>query len=169
MKARRGMAGSLALALAPALAVALAGCSENALEVDSRMAALAGSYRAEGTVGAVLVTTQVGDSEEVVDWLEAGASILLELRADGTTAGNLFVPGADDDGDDLEEDLAGTWILSVEGVVHLDHEADTILRDLPFVEAEANGDRLVGERTEDETTVRVELVRNASPSPGGAP
>jgi hypothetical protein len=58
-------------------------------------------------------------------WLPSSAASQFEPE------GRLFVPGADEDGGDLDEDLVGDW--SLEGdVVRLQHEADTFLRDIDF-------------------------------------
>jgi hypothetical protein len=93
------------------------------------MQMVAGSYKAADTYGAFSFTTTEGG--QTTDWLEKGAFVLLELNADGTTAGRLFVPEADEDGSDLDEDLAGTWTISA-GRVLLSHSADTFLRDMSF-------------------------------------
>lgn len=84
---------------------------------------VAGSYSA-----IVFETTADGST---TDQLAAGASISLVLAADGTTTGQLFVPGGAEDGRDFVTDLAGTWSLS-DSEVTLDHPADTFLRDMTF-------------------------------------
>lgn len=71
------------------------------------------------------------EGETSTDWLEEGGSIRLELRVDGTTVGRLFIPAGGEDGEDIDADLAGEWSIS-ESVVHLSHEADTFLCDLPL-------------------------------------
>ena len=138
-----------------AAALALAAC-EGPTPLDpnaAAMAALAGDYSAEGDFGALSFTTDGGG--EATDWLEQGAKVEIRLTADGKTSGRLFVPGVDEDGGDLDEDLAGTWTLDAE-TIHFEHDADTFIRDMPFrVEAK----KLVGEASFDEVTVRVELAR----------
>lgn len=65
------------------------------------------------------------------NYVDLGWSIDLTLRNDGTTSGRFFAPGAGEDGEDVDEDLTGTWQLA-EYEVTLDHEADTFLRDVTF-------------------------------------
>lgn len=142
-------AAGLALALA-----ATGACYGDGPSLPEPEQALVGTYTAEGTFGAVVFTTQEPGGSETVDWLARGASIRLVLNADMTTTGRLFVPGADEDGGDIDEDLVGTWSLHG-GVVRLSHEADTFLRDLDLT---VDGNRLVGEHTWSRT-VHVELVR----------
>ncbi|HZD06265.1 MAG TPA: hypothetical protein VE173_15245 [Longimicrobiales bacterium] len=132
-----------------------AACSDDGGVGPRDLTVVAGSYTAEGPFGAItFITTEAGSSEET-DWLARGASIVLDLKADGTTGGRLYVPGADEDGGDMDEDLTGTWSLT-NGRVALDHEADTFLRDMDYT---LEGNRLKGEETFGGTTVRVELVR----------
>lgn len=77
-------------------------------------------------------TTFIGHADAGdVDVLAAGGSITLELDADGTTTGTMFVPGGDEDGSDYTADLTGTWTLNGD-LVTLDHAADTFLRDVTF-------------------------------------
>lgn len=116
---------------------------------------LAGSYTAEGPFGAITFTTSTADGDDETDWLTQGASIVLELTDDGTTEGRLFVPGGEEDGSDMDADLAGTWSVD-EGVVTLEQDADTFLRDMPFA---SDGDHLEGEETFGDTIIRVVLVR----------
>jgi hypothetical protein len=115
--------------------------------------AVAGVYGASGAFGAYTFTTV--DSGVVTDWMEAGASISLRLNTDGTTEGELFVPGADEDGSDFEANLTGTWQLAG-GAVTLEHDADTFLREMPLTVV---GGRLEGDRTFDGTRVRLTLQR----------
>lgn len=114
---------------------------------------VAGSYRAAHGYGAItLTTTQNG---ETTDWLAKGASITIDLRGDGTTAGRVFIPGAYEDGSDFDADLAGTWTLAG-GKVRLSHSADTFLRDMDLI---FRTDRLEGEQTFSGVRVRVVLAR----------
>lgn len=148
----RDLAGPLALALAAAT-----GCSDDPVGAGDPIAVVAGSYSAEGAFGTVLLTTRTEGSEVVVDWLDRGASLLMELHGDGTTSGGLFVPGADEDGSDLDEDLTGTWTLFSDGTVGFEHEADTFIRDMRFAFEDG---RLTGEDDfGGSTTIRVEMVR----------
>ncbi len=68
------------------------------------VATVAGSY----TASSLTLTSSVGTT----DLLALGSTVAITLAADGTTSGRLFVPGGEDDGSDLDVDLAGTWTLS---------------------------------------------------------
>lgn len=117
---------------------------------------VAGRYVAEGEVGELTYVTHVDPStDEVVDWLERGAYVDLSLQDDGAAVGYLFIPGAAEDGGDLEQTFGGTWIR-VDGTVTLQHEEDTFLRDLVL---EREGDRLRAEEDFGDTTIRLTLVR----------
>lgn len=131
-----------------------AGCGDDGQSLDAQLARVAGTYSAEGAFGAVVFTTSRPDGTETVDWLARGASIRLSLHEDMTTSGRLYIPGGDEDGGDMDEDLTGTWTLQGDRV-SLDHEADTFLRDMDLY---FDGERLEGEETWS-VTVRVELVR----------
>jgi hypothetical protein len=140
--------------LAPVLALILTGCSESPSDPGLlTVQAVAGTYGASGEFGAFTFTTT--STGVVTDWLEQGAGISLRLNANGTTEGELFVPGADEDGTDVEEDLSGTWQLAG-NVVSLDHDADTFLRDVPFTVV---ANRLEVDHTFSETRVRLTLQR----------
>lgn len=115
--------------------------------------AVAGVYGASGEFGAFTLTSL--SSGEVTDWLDAGASISLRLNADGTTEGELFLPGASENGNDLEADLTGTWQLAG-NVVTLDNDADTFLRDMPLMVVVS---MLEGEHTSSGARVRLTLLR----------
>ena len=67
--------------------------------------------------------------------LASGATVSLELKSDGTTAGRFVlpvVPGVQTT--PVDDDLSGTWTLQ-NGVVRLDQDDDTYLRDFLFVAA----------------------------------
>jgi hypothetical protein len=78
-----------------------------------------------------------------VDWIGAGATFTIALSASGATAGRLFVPGGGPGGADLDEDMAGTWLL-VGGTVRFGQTADTFVRNLDFVPTR---DRLSADQT----------------------
>jgi hypothetical protein len=140
-----------------AMAVAAGGCSDGGTGPDTELSLsmVVGSYTAEGSFGAVVLTTHDPDGEGPVDWLARGASILLGLHEDLTTTGRMFVPGGDEDGGDLDMDLAGTWSLDG-NVVRLQHDADTFLRDMDLV---VGNDRLRGEETFGDVTIQLEMQR----------
>jgi hypothetical protein len=135
----------------------LTACSDSPTEPGTlTVQAVAGVYGASGAFGTLTFATI--DSGAVTDWLEAGASISLRLNTDGTTEGELFIPGADEDGSDVEESLTGTWSLAG-SVVTLEHDADTFLRDMPLtiVGGRLEGERIFG-RTADSSGTRVRLT-----------
>jgi hypothetical protein len=141
--------------VALAAALVLSAC-EGPTDLDptaEAMAALAGDYGATGELGALVFTTHEGG--ETIDWLDAGGKLEIRLTADGKTTGRLFVPGVDEDGGDMDEDLTGSWTLDGE-TIHFEHDADTFVRDMPF---RVVGERLVGEASFTEVAVRVELAR----------
>ena len=137
----------------PLFAMMLTACSDSPTEPDPlTVEAVAGVYGASGAFGALTFTTV--NSGDVTDWLDAGASISLRLNTDGTTEGELFIPGADEDGSDVEENLTGAWHLTGNAVT-LEHDADTFLRDMPLTIV---GGRLEGDRTFDRSGTRVRLT-----------
>lgn len=89
------------------------------------------------------------------DLLLAGATVDVTLAPDGTTSGRLFVPGADEDGSDLDEDLGGTWTLAG-NTVTFDLSADTFVDEVDFI---AGDHTLTGEGTFDGASVSLQLVR----------
>lgn len=97
----------------------------------------------------------IESSVGTLDLLALGALVEATLDPDGTTSGRLFVPGADDDGGDLDEDLTGTWTL--EGnTVTFSQTGDTFIRDVPFTVTEG---RLTGEGTFEGQTIRLVLEK----------
>ena len=129
-------------------------CGDPGGVAETAAVLVSGEYRAEGTLGAFRLMT-VGPDGEETDWLARGASVELRLTADGGTRGRLYVPGADEDGGNLDSDLAGTFSVR-DGVVTFDHEADTFIRDMPFAWTDG---RLRGDEVFGETRVVLELVR----------
>lgn len=85
---------------------------------------VAGTYEA----GVFTVTSFSGTT----DLLLAGATVDATLAPDGTTSGRLFVPGGDDDGSDLDEDLGGMWTLSGDTVT-FNQTADTFIGEAEFI------------------------------------
>lgn len=129
-------------------------CGDPGGVAEAPAALVSGEYRAQGALGAFRLITTGPDGEET-DWLARGGSVELRLAADGGTSGRLFVPGGDEDGGNLDSDLAGTFSV-LDGVVTFDHESDTFIRDMPFAWTDG---RLRGDRVFDETRVILELVR----------
>ena len=84
------------------------------------------------------------DADSAIDWLKAGASIHITLTPDGKTSGHLFMPGAAPGGGDLDEDMAGFWL--VYGYrLQISQSAETFVRYMDFT-AEQNkiaGDQII--------------------------
>jgi hypothetical protein len=94
---------------------------------------VAGVY--EATV--FTATTGLG----TLDLLALGASAEVTLDVDGTTTGRLFIPGAGEGGEDVDEDLVGTWDLSG-STVTFNQTGDTFIRNVDFAASE---NQLTGE------------------------
>jgi hypothetical protein len=134
----------------------LAACGGDTTGPDPQQAAMqkvAGHYVASQSYGALSFTTTA--SGETIDWLAVGGSLEIDLAADGTTTGRVFVPGGDEDGSDWEADLKGTWTLAG-STIRFSHKADTFVRDMPFTVRDG---RLDGDQTFGGTRVRVVLAR----------
>jgi hypothetical protein len=120
----------------------LAGCSDS-VSVET----VAGSYLA--------TTFTVSEGGAVEDLLSEGAILSITLAEGGATSGRLMVLGADEDGEDFDVNLTGTWSLD-DSEVNFDIDADTFLDDMTFSFRDG---RLTGERTFGSETVRVVLSR----------
>jgi hypothetical protein len=90
-----------------------------------------------------LQTLTTTDTSGTTDWVASGATLTLTIAANGTTTGNLFIPGAAEGGGDFIADMAGTWSLSG-AVITFDQTADTFVRDMDF---SAGKDRLAGDQS----------------------
>jgi hypothetical protein len=66
------------------------------------------------------------------DLLLAGATVDATLLPDGTTSGRLFVPGGEEDGGDLDEDLTGTWTLTGQ-TVRFNQTGDSFIDETEFI------------------------------------
>ena len=128
-----------------ALTIALAACGD---DFSPTVENVAGSYAAS-------TFTQRTDAG-TTDLLALGAVVSIELAEDGTTTGEIFIEGAGEGGGDLDEDLAGTWTLTGSTVI-FDQDADTFIRDVEFT---ADEDRLTGEDTFDDVTIRLVLTKS---------
>jgi hypothetical protein len=124
--------------------LAAAGCENSS---GPSMDGVAGNYAA--------VTFASTTGGVTTNHLAQGASIQLSLLANGTTTGQMLVPGGDENGGDLVANLAGSWTLSG-NTVNLDQAADTFLRDMPFGVV---GTTMVGDATFSGTRIRVTFVR----------
>lgn len=140
------MRSPLAAMQALALAVVLVGCGDDD-SFSPTVENVAGSYSA----ASFTLTTDAGTT----NLLALGSEISVVLAADGTTTGQLFVSGGGEDGEEFEADLTGTWTLS-DSTVTFSHTADTFIRDVEFT---ATRNRLTGEETFGEETVRLVLTK----------
>ena len=148
-----------ATTLSLAAAALLAACGDDpAAPAAPSMEVVAGQYDAGTSFGALRFTTTIDG--ETTDWLAAGATLTLTLDADGTVAGRLFIPGMDEDGGDMDEDMAGAWTLSGSTVL-FEQEADTFVRDMPFTYTDGV---LSGDRTFDDVRVQVVLLQRTAES-----
>jgi hypothetical protein len=132
--------------VALSLAVVLAGCGDDSF--DPTVDNVAGIYSA--------TTFTVTTVEGTVDVLAEGGSVTLTLDPDGTTTGRLLVPEGGENGEDVDEDLAGTWGLDGNRV-GFDQEADTFIGELDFTASE---DRLTTEGTFTGETVNLVLTKS---------
>jgi hypothetical protein len=89
------------------------------------------------------------------DLLLAGATVDATLAADGTTSGRLFVPGGEEDGSDLDEDLTGTWALTGQTVT-FNQTADTFIGEAEFI---AGRNTLTAEGTFNGLSIFLQLVK----------
>jgi hypothetical protein len=89
------------------------------------------------------------------DLLLAGATVDATLAPDGTTSGRLFVPGGEEDGSDLDEDLTGTWTLTGQTVT-FNQTSDTFIGEAEFT---AGRNTLTAEGTVPEGSIFLQLVK----------
>ena len=129
------------------------------LEVAGTWAASPGEG---GEFGAILFRADTADISR--DMVAEGASLVLGLHPNGATSGRIFIPANAEGVPDFDEDLTGTWRIE-DGQIHLEHEADTFLRDLPF---DLDDDRLVADDLVGGVRVRLELER-VTPQGAGDP
>jgi hypothetical protein len=112
-----------------------------------KMADVAGSYDAT-----VFTASALGTSH---DMLEEGSSIHLVLSEDGTSSGHLYVPASEFSGEEVDEDLAGTWTLDG-NTVTLTQSADTFLDEVALT---VDGTSLLVDETENGVTIHAVLER----------
>ncbi len=89
----------------------------------------------EELLGPYMATTFTAESAGItLDRLKQGAHLIITLRADGSTTGQLFVPLAAEG--DLVLDLAGTFSFDEgTGLLSFDQPVDTFVRDMTFTAA----------------------------------
>ena len=132
--------------------LALAACGGDDNGFSPTRETVSGGYTA--SVFTLTSPTGAGDST-TLDLLTLGASVDVTLDPNGTTAGRLFVPGAAEDGGDVDVDLAGTWSLSG-NVVTFDQPGDTFIRDVDFI---AGPGTLTAEEESDDGVIRIVLLK----------
>lgn len=141
------MTGSARTLLAAAVLLGPACGSDGAMFAPT-LVTVAGSYEATTLTGT--------ESGITTDFLALGASLSLVLNLDGTTSGRLLAPGLGENGEDVDEDLTGTWALSGSSVTFTQAASDTFIPELTFT-AELN--RLSAERSFGSGTLRVVLTK----------
>lgn len=105
-----------------ALAFAVGACDDDG-PTDPSVGDVVGVYSA--------TEFRIVEGEDETDILAEGGSIILDLAPDGTMQAQVFAPGAEEGGGDLDVNVFGTWEL--EGsIVTLDHDEDFFLRDIDF-------------------------------------
>lgn len=134
----------LTLLTAAVLLISIVACSDSFKPSEANVA---GNYS--------LLTLTTTDTSGNTDWVAAGATLTISLQTNGTTVGNLFIPGAGPGGSDFAGDMAGTWALGG-AIVTFDQTADTFVRDMPFT---AGKNRLSGDETYGPTRVRIVLTK----------
>jgi hypothetical protein len=139
-----GAVARIRATIALTLALALGSCGGEDT-FSPTVESVTGSY----TASALTLTSSIGTT----DLLALGSTVALTLAADGTTSGRLFVPGGDDDGGDLDVDLAGTWALSG-STVTFNQTGDSFIRDVEFA---AGPDQLNGEGEVSGAIIRLAL------------
>jgi hypothetical protein len=125
-------------------AAILAACDD---PFSPTVANVAGTYQA--------TKLQVDSAGHITDYLAIGSAITLELNPAGTVSGHLFIVGGNDDGGDLDADMAGTWALAGDRVT-FDQTADTFVRDYVFT---ASRGRLHSEHSAAGATATVVFTR----------
>lgn len=116
--------------------VAAAGCDDDPTYPPT-MADIAGTYTA--------TRLEVTSGGSTMDMLAAGTELEITLLLNGTTEGRLFIPEGEDDGSDVEADLAGAWSVA-SWEVTFSHPADTFVRDMAFTwdDGTLRGDEMLG-------------------------
>jgi hypothetical protein len=134
-------------ALFVAAALLAPACGDDETPFSPSVETVSGSYAATS-----LTATAGGIT---VNLLQLGGSLTLVLNQDGTTTGRLFAPGLGVNGEDIDQDLAGTWTLDG-STVTFDHPGNTFIRDVPFT---AERDRLRAESIFEGATIRATLTK----------
>jgi hypothetical protein len=141
----------LSLLYAFGTSLGISACDDVVEPADITRADITKTYSA-----ALLTTTTNGIT---TNHIAAGASLNITLRADGTTAGRVFVPDMGEDGGDFDASLDGQFTFDdVNDVIAFQHSADTFLQDMTLTaRAFDGGIQLEGEETFPPTVVRLIL------------
>lgn len=134
--------------------VFLAACGDNGTGPEAiQQSDVVGSYQA--------TTFETTENGQTTDQLAEGADFTITLSSDGTTSGNLFVPGGAEDGGDLDASLAGSWTFNASSnSVTFDQSADTFVRDMTFTAVRAGSSvQLEGEESFSGVTITVVLEK----------
>lgn len=131
---------------APAALVAVLACGGSD-SFSPTEETVAGTYEA----ASFTVTSGVGTT----DLLAIGATVDATLAPDGTTSGRLFVPGGEEDGSDLDEDLTGRWTLAGQTVT-FEQTAGSFIGEVEFI---AGRNTLTGEGTSGGLSIFLQLVK----------
>ena len=113
---------ALPCTVALAALVTLGACEDES--TGPELEVVAGTYTA--------TTFDVTESGMTFDILDLGGDLTMTLNANGTMSGNLFAPGMDDGGADLDQDFAGSWEVDEDSRVtfELADDDDTFLEDV---------------------------------------
>ncbi len=130
------------------------GCSDSLSPEEQAIQEAVGDYVADNSGGIFRIENTAGNI--VQDLLAAGSRLRLKLNADGTTEGQMFIPGSSENGDDFDANMAGRW--SIAGTtIRFTQLADTFVKDTPF---EKDGDTLASHSNlSDGLTLVTRLVR----------
>lgn len=112
----------------------------------------------ESVAGSYAATTMTATLSGIsIDLLAAGGSLTASFAANGTVTGRLIVPDLSQTGEDVDEQLVGTWQLDG-GVVDVQFTtgSDTFVEDMDFTVV---GNTLVGDETFDGVRVQVVLTK----------
>ncbi len=139
---------SLSMVIAMAAGTTLAGCDADEILGPDREE-VAGTY----TATQFSITTGSGSE----DLLDLGGSVTLTLDADGTSTGTFASPAIGGD-PAFVADLEGTWDITIGGFIQLEHDDDTVLRDVLF---EYDNGELVASEVFTSGVVDIVLRRNA--------
>jgi len=122
--------------------VLAAACGDDPVSPDS----IAGTY---------VATTFTLSGDISADVLDEGGSLTITLNADSTTSGNLFVPAAVTDGEELNESMVGTYSV-VSDTLTFNQAADTFVRDCSWI---IEGSRLSASEEFSGVTITIVLAR----------